>query len=326
MSIPLPNLDDRTYADLVEEAQALIPHLYPAWTDHNPTDPGIVLIELLAWLMEMVLYRIDQVPDQNYQTFLKLLNGPDWVLQGDLDAAVRQTVLALRERYRAATCADFEYLALHMWPETAVAEALADGAIRRAHCVPLRNLELAGEARSDRAPGHVSLVVVPDAPPENRTPQPSAALRMALWRFLDQRRLLTARHHVVGPDYVPVRVTATLFLEGDAPPADARQAAAADLRAFFHPLTGGPTGQGWPFGRDVHLSELYEMLDRVLGVDHVRAIQLAAPGGAWRERQDGDEAGAASITLDSHELVAVEVGPDSFTTMEWVGDAWRQTE
>jgi hypothetical protein len=42
MPIPLPNLDDRRWADLVEEGRALIP-LYASedWTDHNVHDPGI---------------------------------------------------------------------------------------------------------------------------------------------------------------------------------------------------------------------------------------------------------------------------------------------
>ncbi|MFW5667313.1 MAG: baseplate protein J, partial [Coleofasciculus sp.] len=66
MSLPLPNLDDRTYADLVEEARSLIPIECPEWTDHNPSDTGIILIELFAWLTEMVLYRVNRIPDQNF--------------------------------------------------------------------------------------------------------------------------------------------------------------------------------------------------------------------------------------------------------------------
>jgi hypothetical protein len=53
------NLDDRTYADLVAEAISQIAVEYPEWTDYNPSDTGIILIELLAWLTEMTLYRAD---------------------------------------------------------------------------------------------------------------------------------------------------------------------------------------------------------------------------------------------------------------------------
>ena len=58
MPIPLPNLDDRSFDELTAEARALIPGLQPDWTDHNPSDPGITLVELLAWLTEMLLFQI----------------------------------------------------------------------------------------------------------------------------------------------------------------------------------------------------------------------------------------------------------------------------
>ena len=46
------NLDDRTFADLLAEVQSLIPRLAPGWTDHNVSDPGIMVLELFAWLTE----------------------------------------------------------------------------------------------------------------------------------------------------------------------------------------------------------------------------------------------------------------------------------
>ena len=43
----LIRLDDLTLPQLLREARALIPTLDPGWTDHNPSDPGIALIETL---------------------------------------------------------------------------------------------------------------------------------------------------------------------------------------------------------------------------------------------------------------------------------------
>lgn len=332
MAIPLPNLDTRSYTDLVEQARTLIPKLYPAWTDHNPTDPGIVLIELLAWVIEMVLYRINQVPEANYLTFLQLLNGPDWTFDRELHPArvqdaIRETVLALRERYRAVTREDFEYLVLQQWPQTSTARALGPAAtIQRVCCVPRHNLELAGNTRRTEADGHVSVVVVPAAATDHALPQPTDALCMALWRFLEARRLLATRHHVVGPDYIRVQVRVTLYLEEDAPPATVRTRAVQALQAFFHPLTGGPEGQGWPFGRAVQVSEIYAVLDKVPGINFVRAVQLAAPGRPEREQRVGTTAGPSSITLNAHELVGLEVEAQNFITMEQGGDTWRTTE
>jgi phage-related baseplate assembly protein len=71
--IPSPNLDDRTFEDLVEEAITLIPKYSPGWTNHNPSDPGVTLVELFAWMTEMVIYRLNKVTDKNYLAFLDLM-------------------------------------------------------------------------------------------------------------------------------------------------------------------------------------------------------------------------------------------------------------
>src|SRR5262249_25512792 len=67
------NLDDRRWADLVEEGRTLIPFYGPEWTDHNVHDPGITLIELFAWLAEMDVYQLNRIPDRNLRKFLALI-------------------------------------------------------------------------------------------------------------------------------------------------------------------------------------------------------------------------------------------------------------
>ncbi len=71
--IPPPKLDDRNYYDIVAEAIGMIPRYAPEWTNHNPSDPGITLIELAAWMTDILIYRLNQVPDKNYVAFLNLL-------------------------------------------------------------------------------------------------------------------------------------------------------------------------------------------------------------------------------------------------------------
>ena len=71
--IPPPKLDDRSFNDIVEEAISMIPRYAPEWTNHNPSDPGITLIELAAWMTDLLIYRLNQVPDKNYVAFLNLL-------------------------------------------------------------------------------------------------------------------------------------------------------------------------------------------------------------------------------------------------------------
>jgi len=73
MPVPLPNLDDRRFADLVDEALARIPVQAPGWTDYNASDPGITLIELLAWITDGDIYRANRIPDSHIRQFLSLL-------------------------------------------------------------------------------------------------------------------------------------------------------------------------------------------------------------------------------------------------------------
>lgn len=73
MSLPAPELDDRRFQDIVDEAKRLIPRYCPEWTNHNLTDPGVALIELFAWMTEMFLFRLNQVPDRYFTKFLELV-------------------------------------------------------------------------------------------------------------------------------------------------------------------------------------------------------------------------------------------------------------
>ncbi|MBI5877229.1 MAG: putative baseplate assembly protein [Chloroflexi bacterium] len=68
-----PILDDRDYAQILSEAKSLIPRYTREWTDLNDSDPGITLLQLFAWMTEMTLYRLNQVPERNYIKFLQLL-------------------------------------------------------------------------------------------------------------------------------------------------------------------------------------------------------------------------------------------------------------
>lgn len=73
MPLEAPNLDDRRFADLVDEARTLIPRYTPEWTDHNLSDPGMTMIQLFAWLSDIVIYRLNRVPERQYIKFLQLI-------------------------------------------------------------------------------------------------------------------------------------------------------------------------------------------------------------------------------------------------------------
>ena len=71
--LPAPNLDDRRFQELVDEAKRRVQQRCPEWTDHNVSDPGVTLIELFAWMTDQLVYRLNRVPDRSYIKFLELI-------------------------------------------------------------------------------------------------------------------------------------------------------------------------------------------------------------------------------------------------------------
>jgi predicted phage baseplate assembly protein len=74
--VPAPILDDRSYQQLRDELVRRIPIYAPEWTDINPSDPGIALVELFAFLGENLLFRFNQIPETTRLEFLRLLGVP----------------------------------------------------------------------------------------------------------------------------------------------------------------------------------------------------------------------------------------------------------
>ena len=180
-----PVLDDVTYADLVAQARLKIPALAPDWTDHNPGDPGITLVELFAWLAEMLVYQADQLPPDRTDEFLTLLNGPGWTRTTDLDTAVRDTLATLRGPGRAVTADDVVRLLIEVWS----AEDASRTPLRRAHGVAGRDLAVV-PAGDVAAPGHLSIVIVPEpAPVGGGLPVATPELCAAVHEWLEPRRL-----------------------------------------------------------------------------------------------------------------------------------------
>ncbi len=76
MPLPQPILDDRSYQQLRDELVRRIPVYAPEWSDHNPSDPGVTLLELFAFLGENLLFRFNQIPETTRLAFLRLLQIP----------------------------------------------------------------------------------------------------------------------------------------------------------------------------------------------------------------------------------------------------------
>ena len=73
MSLESQNLDDRRFEDLLEQARQVIREKCPSWTDLTPSDPGMVLLEAFAYLTDVLIYRLNRLPDRAFVEFLRLM-------------------------------------------------------------------------------------------------------------------------------------------------------------------------------------------------------------------------------------------------------------
>ena len=113
--LPAPNLDDRTFQSLVDDARRLVHRRCPEWSEHNISDPGITLIETFAMMVDQLIYRLNRVPDRNYIKFLELLGlelRPPGAAQGEatfwLSAPQSQTVTVRAETEVSTDRTDIE--------------------------------------------------------------------------------------------------------------------------------------------------------------------------------------------------------------------------
>ncbi|ELZ08804.1 hypothetical protein C478_18011 [Natrinema thermotolerans DSM 11552] len=90
MGIDIPELDDRTYEEYLDQAKKLIPAYSDDWTDFNPHDPGVTILEVLAWMTETHAYQLDRITDDHRQKFLQLM-GHERRLQGCASAQLSLT-------------------------------------------------------------------------------------------------------------------------------------------------------------------------------------------------------------------------------------------
>lgn len=174
-----------------------------------------------------------------------------------LDDAKLRGPQVIRHRYRAVTIEDYEFLALKASPNVA-----------RARCL-----------KTPRREGEVTLLIVPSGEHQGRDlekkPVPAPELLRRVQDFLDERRLVTTRLRVSKPRFVEISVRVSVVLKQGGPGADRIKVRLEDsIRTMLHPLFGGVDGKGWPFGRAVHKSDLYRVIEGESGVDYVEDLEL----------------------------------------------------
>jgi predicted phage baseplate assembly protein len=211
--------------------------------------------------------------------------------QETLDHAMFRAQALLRTRFRAVTAADYEYLTLHRFPE-----------IARVLCLQTR---LAGRRAGALSPGRVYVIVVPGLPEEearryiplSRLTIPDE-LRERINAYLNERRPLTAQLEARAAGYRRVRAEVVVIGE---PGVDERQLARdiiTALELLINPLVGGPNGTGWPFGRELYLSDLYACVQQVKGLRYVHEVRMG-----WVDESETLHPVERKIELLAHEVL-----------------------
>ncbi len=204
--------------------------------------------------------------------------------------------MELRSRGRAVTAEDYEHLTRRAAPQFA-----------RVRCVPVEDGADAGSVRI--------LVVPAVADPSGQIPLGRLRLpdvaREGVLKTLEHARLVGVRISVEPPSYVGIRVDARVRSTQDADPDRLERDALAALYRYFNPLTGGPDGTGWPFGRPVQVGEVYSVLARVPGIDFVDEAVLSRANpvkGEVSDPEDRLELEPTHLVLSVEHHVYVESG------------------
>lgn len=203
-----------------------------------------------------------------------------------LDAALRRAPGSIRSRERAVTTDDFELFATRA------------AGIARAKAYPLRHPDFPGAP----IPGVVTVVVVPQS--DSPRPVPSEGTLRTVCAYLDQRRLLTSEVYVAPPSYQEIGVSVRLVAAETADLAAVGAGVEAALLQYFHPVTGGDDGKGWPFGGTIAFSRVFGRVLDVEGVASIDRLTISVDGEEQPECRDVPLAEGALAWSRAHAVSA----------------------
>jgi predicted phage baseplate assembly protein len=186
-----------------------------------------------------------------------------------LDEAKARGPIALRTRSRAVTAEDYELLAREAAPE-----------IARVKC------QTAGEGADA---GSVRVLIVPAVVGDPMAVEfeqflLSDELLEKVRDKLEATRLIGTRVLIEPPLYQGVTVVAKVLARPRFSTARVEADCVAALFRFLNPLTGGPEGNGWPWGRPLQAGEVYSTLQSVRGVDLIDDVRIFGANPVTRER------------------------------------------
>lgn len=282
MSIKLPNLDTKTYQEISDEMVASIPKYTDKWTNHNPSDPGITILELLSWIAETTLYRINRIPDESYLNFLRLVAGASGAEDVDhllkipnMDKSHRIILEFLKEieieienekkntksiaemkgtalrflmsHYRAVTEEDFRQLAIEATSDE-IGKKTSNAKVKRAIVYKAE-----GEEK-------VEIIIVSDIEDSYKE------LIVQVKNYLKPRKLIGTKIEVKKPVYTDVSIDIKVKCHHYAIPQKVGESIKDNILKHLDPFVGGDEKTGWPYRRPLSVYEMAHIIEETEGV------------------------------------------------------------
>lgn len=272
MPFQLPDLATKTYKDILDEMIVSIPKYTDRWTNYNPSDPGITILELLSWIGETTLYRIDRMPEESYVNFLRLVAGAagadeveSLLKDPDVDRSHRKLLEFLKEiengtrktipeikaealdflssRYRAVTEDDFRELAIE-----ATDSGIFEAKVKRAIVY--------------RSPDEEKVEIVIVADRQDKYKELIESVR----NYLNPRALIGTIIEVKEPAYTGVAINIKIVCQPYARIDKVKENVRLRVSDHLDPFIGGPLKKGWPYGRLLTIYEIVQIVEKTDGV------------------------------------------------------------
>lgn len=272
MPLQLPELDSRNFQSLMQDMIASIPKYSKEWTNYNPSEAGMILLELLAWVTENLMYRTNLVPDESYLNFLKLVAGSKQADQGmdTIEDAARDRLYGYLDQVQAAfeRGERLDITAIQAEAQrflNSKFRAVTEADFKEIICEKFDDVKRVEVVCSDQ--DAIEIIIIPNADPEKRPDMNDLCKNVA--DYLEPRLLLGTLYRLQPAQYQELSLQIEVNYADDY--LAKKETVTVELRAkisgFLNSVSGGPDGAGWPYGMDLVVYDLYYVVDQVKGVN-----------------------------------------------------------
>lgn len=280
MPIPIPNLDDRNYNQLLNETAGVIARYFPEYADIGASDPAMAVNELFCYLFDIAVYQINRITPDTRDNFAALL-GIRPVYGRPPEESLRQAHAKLSRVERAITPEDIEAVIKKVSADRQVCSA----PVKRVCVIP-------GD------PVRVFILQEKRTGSPKRLKSEREADLRSLYKCLRERSPLGTHYLLAHASILGVGISAEVVKRRDSTISDEslRQNISNRLGSFFGPFTGGDLGKGWEFGKAVSRGDIYGLIEGMSGVDHVKSLLI-------KKSDDGFFGTADTLPLAEGELI-----------------------